>query len=100
MALRSELTVAPDGSHCDRRANGWGSSGGATAPPDDALPRITKNDHDGTIAQGPRSTAISEENDDTARTWTARMPNSSGYSAAGLCSNGPSTSVSTVDASN
>ena len=71
MASRRAFTVAPDGSHWERKANGWGNSGGATAPPDDAFPRITKNDQDGTIAQGPRTTAIREANDATARTCTA-----------------------------
>jgi hypothetical protein len=41
-------------------ANGAGSSGGETAPPDEVLPRMTKNSHVGTIAQRPSSTAISE----------------------------------------
>src|SRR5438309_7734255 len=32
-AFRSAVTVAPEGSHCETKANGRGRSGGATAPP-------------------------------------------------------------------
>ncbi len=35
------MTVAPDGSHCERNANGGGKSGGATAPPEELLPRTS-----------------------------------------------------------
>ena len=83
MALRSAVTVAPEGSHWERKANGSGSNGGETAPPEEALPRITKNSQVGTIAQRPMSTAINEANDATARRCSARIPHSSGRAQPG-----------------
>src|SRR5919108_5120470 len=93
MASRSEVTVAPDGSHCDTNANGAGSSGGDTAPPDELLPSTTKNSQVGTIAQGAISTAIKEVNDATARMCIARMPQTSNTGMSRRSRIGPSTSV-------
>src|SRR3954451_23149173 len=92
MALRSAVTVAPDGSHCERKANGAGSSGGGTAPPLELLLRMMKNNHVGTIAQGPSSTAISGANDATASNCSARIPQLSPTGSSCRWSRGPDTS--------
>jgi hypothetical protein len=70
------VTVEPDGSHWEKNANAGGSSGGETAPPEDALPSTTTNSHVGRIAQRPIKAAISEVNEAAAtraRTGTGRQ---------------------------
>src|SRR5215213_10084908 len=86
--------VAPEGSHCETKANGAGSSGGATAPPLALLPRTTKNSQVGSIAQGLSGTAISEANAATATNWSARIAQPSATGSASR-SSGPATRVST-----
>src|SRR5919108_3978167 len=95
MASRSEVTVAPDGSHCETNANGAGSSGGETAPPDELLPSTTKNSQVGRIAHGPISTDMTDANDATARMWSVRMPQVSATGTWKRSRPGPATSVRT-----
>src|SRR4051794_15143027 len=89
MASRSDVTVAPEGSHWEMNANGAGSSGGATAPPDDALPRMTKNNQVGTIAQRPSVTPINKVNEATAMMCSARIPHCSASGVAHPCRSTP-----------
>src|SRR5919108_3413980 len=95
MALRSEVTVAPDGSHCETNANAGGSSGGETAPPEELLPSTTKNSQVGTIAQRPIRADMSDANDATASTWRARRPQVVATGTGRRRSTGPATSVRT-----
>src|SRR5436309_6578457 len=98
MMLRTDVTVAPDGSQLERNANGCGSSGGETAPPEEALPSTTKNNHVGTTAHRLTKTVINDANDDTANRCRARMPHSSTLRRWRRCSNTSSTTVNANDA--
>ena len=71
IASRNAVTVEPAGSHWEKNANAGGSSGGETAPPEDALPSTTTNRNVGRIAQRPIKTAISEVNEAAARRLSA-----------------------------
>ena len=74
---RNAVTVAPEGSHWEMNANGAGSNGGETAPPEALLPRMVKNTHTGRIAQRSNSTDMSEVKEVTASMSSARMPHTS-----------------------
>src|ERR687887_1024961 len=95
MALRSEVTVAPDGSHCETNANAGGSSGGETAPPEELLPSTTKNSQVGRIAQRPTRTDMIDANEATASTWSASRPQVVATGTGSRPSTGPATSVRT-----
>ena len=90
--------MAPDGSHCETNANGAGSSGGDTAPPDELLPSTTKKSVVGTIAHRPTKTTITEANDATASRCIARMPQTSNTGISRRSRIGPSTSVRASEA--
>ena len=67
-------------------------------PPDALLPSTTKNNQVGRTAQRPISTTISEVNDATASSWSARMPQVSSSGRSSRFIRGPSTSVKTIEA--
>jgi hypothetical protein len=68
------VTVAPEGSHRETNAKGQGRSGGATAPPEEPVPRDDEEERVGKIDQCPISTVGTEANDATVTIWRARIP--------------------------
>src|SRR5918996_259636 len=68
---------------------------GATAPPDELLPRTTKKSQLGRIAQRPTRNTISVANEATATMWSERMPHVSRKGSWSRSRSGPSTKVKT-----